>query len=88
MCNKWIVYCGCCKDFIYLLTFKHCGVEECTSVSNVILLQSYCDLCIANGCRNAKEKCVEKELTLKFCTIKTAVEMNYNRGVNIKRHTF
>jgi len=84
MCNKWIVYCACCNDFIYLLTFKNCGIEECTIVDNTILLQSYCDLCILNGCRNVKQKCVEKELNLKFTTMKTAAEMNYNRGTNIK----
>jgi|688.fasta_scaffold347808_1 hypothetical protein len=84
MCFKWLVYCNCCKDFIYMHTFKHCGVDMCTLVYNDILPQSYCNLCIGNGCRNSLEKCVSKDLVLQFNTIKTPFEMNFNRGGNIK----
>jgi hypothetical protein len=84
MCFKWLVYCNCCKDFIYMQTFKHCGEDMCTLIYNDILLQSYCDLCIGNGCRNSIEKCSNKNLVLKFNTMKTHTEMNFNRGTNIR----
>jgi hypothetical protein len=86
MCFKWLIYCDCCNDFIYMHTFKHCCDEKCTVVKNDILLQSYCDLCIENGCRSTKVKCVEKKLTLKYETLKTDQELNYNRGANIRQH--
>ena len=86
MCVKWLVYCACCNKYIYMHAFKHCGEEKCKVVGNLVLPQSYCDLCIENGCRSTNKKCNQKELKRRFTTMKLASEYNYNIGINKKRY--
>jgi hypothetical protein len=66
-------------------SFKHCGEENCIIIGNIILPQSYCDLCTGNGCRSAREKCCKQKLILKFTSLKTDLEYNYKRAINRKR---
>lgn len=85
MCNVWTCYCDCCNDFQYLHTFRHCSKEQCVTAKHTVVPKSYCDLCIQNGCKDFKGKCVEEELDLRYDKMKSSEFFNLHRGRNIRK---
>jgi hypothetical protein len=87
MCNAWTIDCDCCNEFQYLHTFKHCIEETCVIVHFKRILQSFCDLCEKNNCRGQSSKCVETKLELNYTKLKTADQINFHKGGNIKKRS-